>query len=96
MGIRVQILAITVSVALIILIISLIRKRKLREEYSIIWLLAGLSLIVFSIWRGLLDRIAELIARVLAAPDDEGVQRVVRAEVETLCRKFPLYPERQR
>jgi len=61
MGIRVQILAITVSVALIILIISLIRKRKLREEYSIIWLLAGLSLIVFSIWRGLLDRIAEVI-----------------------------------
>jgi glycine hydroxymethyltransferase len=43
-----------------------------------------------------MDRIAELIARVLAVPEDEGVQRAVRAEVETLCRKFPLYPERQR
>jgi glycine hydroxymethyltransferase len=41
-----------------------------------------------------MDRIAELIARVLAAPDDERVQHAVRAEVETLCRTFPLYPER--
>jgi glycine hydroxymethyltransferase len=43
-----------------------------------------------------MDRIAELIARVLAAPDEDGVQRAVRAEVESLCRKFPLYPERLR
>lgn len=61
MGDRVQILAITVSVVIIILIIGLIRQRRLREEYSIIWLAAGLSLIVFSVWRGLLDRIAAFI-----------------------------------
>jgi glycine hydroxymethyltransferase len=41
-----------------------------------------------------MDRIAELIARVLASPEDEGGQRMVREEVESLCRKFPLYPER--
>ena len=39
-----------------------------------------------------MDLIAELIARVLSAPDDERVAGMVRAEVETLCRKFPLYP----
>jgi hypothetical protein len=61
MGTRVQVLAITVSVLLIILIIGLIRKRKLREEYSIIWLAAGFVLILFSIWRDLLDRIAAVI-----------------------------------
>jgi glycine hydroxymethyltransferase len=37
--------------------------------------------------------IAGLIARVLAAPDDEVVSRDVRIDVEALCRKFPLYPE---
>ena len=37
--------------------------------------------------------IAELIARALKTPDDDGALGVVRAEVETLCRKFPLYPE---
>ena len=42
-----------------------------------------------------MDHIAEFIARVLAAPDDEGVAVSVREKVETLCRKFPLYPESQ-
>jgi glycine hydroxymethyltransferase len=40
-----------------------------------------------------MDRIASLIARVLAAPDDESVARAVRADVQALCRTFPLYPE---
>jgi glycine hydroxymethyltransferase len=40
-----------------------------------------------------MDRIAEFITRVLASPDDETVLSRVKAEVETLCRQFPLYPE---
>jgi glycine hydroxymethyltransferase len=40
-----------------------------------------------------MDAIAGYIARMLAAPDDDGVAAMVRSEVETLCRKFPLYPE---
>jgi glycine hydroxymethyltransferase len=40
-----------------------------------------------------MNEIAALIARVLAAPDDEPVARQVRLEVEALCRRFPLYPE---
>jgi glycine hydroxymethyltransferase len=42
-----------------------------------------------------MDLIAEYIARVLASPDDDRAQTMVKAEVEQLCRKFPLYPERQ-
>ncbi len=40
-----------------------------------------------------MDRIGELIARVLASPDDQAGIGRVRTEVEALCRKFPLYPE---
>lgn len=40
-----------------------------------------------------MDVMADLIARALAAPDDEAVLAGVRKEVEALCRKFPLYPE---
>jgi glycine hydroxymethyltransferase len=40
-----------------------------------------------------MDRIAELITRALASPEDDAVLGTVRAEVEKLCRKFPLYPE---
>src|SRR5215208_5491498 len=40
-----------------------------------------------------MDVIGDLIARALQAPDDDRALGVVRAEVESLCRKFPLYPE---
>ncbi len=39
-----------------------------------------------------MDRIAELIARALASPDDDRALQMVKTEVETLCRNFPLYP----
>jgi glycine hydroxymethyltransferase len=42
-----------------------------------------------------MDRIAGFIARVLAAPEDGRLQAAVKAEVEALCRDFPLYPERR-
>jgi glycine hydroxymethyltransferase len=41
-----------------------------------------------------MDLIAEFITRVLASPEDAAVQARVKVEVEALCRKFPLYPER--
>jgi glycine hydroxymethyltransferase len=40
-----------------------------------------------------MDLVGDLIARVLAAPDDDGAIAMVKAEVEQLCRQFPLYPE---
>jgi glycine hydroxymethyltransferase len=40
-----------------------------------------------------METIAELITRALKAPDDEHALAMIRAEVETLCRKFPLYPD---
>jgi glycine hydroxymethyltransferase len=42
-----------------------------------------------------MDEVAEYITRVLAAPEDERTLTAVRDEVEGLCRKFPLYPERR-
>jgi glycine/serine hydroxymethyltransferase len=40
-----------------------------------------------------MDLIAGLITRTLATPDDDRALGMIRTEVETLCRKFPLYPE---
>jgi hypothetical protein len=61
MGIRIQVLAITASLFVIIWIITLVRQRKLREEYSMVWLAGSLVLIVFSVWRNLLDIIADFV-----------------------------------
>ena len=40
-----------------------------------------------------METIAGLIARVLAAPEDDRALGMVKTEVERLCRKFPLYPD---
>ena len=42
-----------------------------------------------------MDDIAGLIARALATPDDRAALTMIKAEVEQLCRQFPLYPERR-
>jgi glycine hydroxymethyltransferase len=42
-----------------------------------------------------MDLIAGFIARVLKSPEDAHAQRMIKTEVEELCRKFPLYPERR-
>src|SRR5688500_474311 len=42
-----------------------------------------------------MDAIADLMTRALATPDDDRALGMIRTEVERLCRKFPLYPERQ-
>ncbi|MEQ1575779.1 MAG: serine hydroxymethyltransferase, partial [Vicinamibacterales bacterium] len=42
-----------------------------------------------------MDQIGDLIARVLAAPEDDRALGMVKNEVERLCRKFPLYPDLQ-
>ncbi|SUZ58543.1 uncharacterized protein METZ01_LOCUS11397 [marine metagenome] len=42
-----------------------------------------------------MDQIAGYIERVLTAPEDTAVIDMVRKEVETLCEKFPLYPNQE-
>jgi glycine hydroxymethyltransferase len=41
-----------------------------------------------------MDTVGELIVRALQAPEDDRALATVKAEVESLCERFPLYPER--
>jgi glycine hydroxymethyltransferase len=41
-----------------------------------------------------MDTVGELIVRALQAPEDDRALAMVKAEVESLCARFPLYPER--
>ena len=43
-----------------------------------------------------MELIGDYIIRALKAAEDDGTLGMVRADVEKLCRKFPLYPERLR
>ncbi len=57
---RIQIIAIVGSIAVILLVFELIRRRKLREEYSFLWFGAGLGLLILSFRRDLLELLAQL------------------------------------
>jgi hypothetical protein len=54
----VQVLATAVSFVLLLLVLDLVRRRKLREEYSLIWIACAGALLIASIWRDLLDALA--------------------------------------
>jgi hypothetical protein len=43
---------------LLVVVFELIRSRRLRERYALLWLLTGLVLLALSLWRGGLNTIA--------------------------------------
>ena len=55
---RVSIAASIASVLLILIVFELIRSRRLRERYALLWLATGVALLILSAWRGGLNTIA--------------------------------------
>ncbi|MBA3428225.1 MAG: DUF2304 domain-containing protein [Actinobacteria bacterium] len=55
---RISIAATIASILLILVVLELIRSRRLRERYALLWLATGVVLLVLSAWREALDTIA--------------------------------------
>jgi hypothetical protein len=55
---KISIAATLASLVLIGVVFELIRSRRLRERYALLWLLTGIVLVVLSAWRGGLNTIA--------------------------------------
>jgi len=49
------------SIALLLIVFELIRSRRLRERYALLWLLTGIVLLVLSAWRSGLNTIARWV-----------------------------------
>lgn len=62
-----RILAIVGSVALLVFIVELVRRRRLKEEYSVLWVLTALALLLLAAWGGLLRDLTHLIGAVSQA-----------------------------
>jgi len=58
---RIQAFSILGALAFVLLILELVRRRALREQYSLLWLLTGALLLVFGLWRRLVDVIGNLL-----------------------------------
>ena len=65
MHLQQKIFAISISILFFIVIIDLVRRRRLREELSWLWLLTGVGVIILAIWYDLLKFITEVIGAVL-------------------------------
>jgi hypothetical protein len=52
---RVQVVALVVSVSLLLAVLELVRRKKLAEEYSFLWIGSALLLLAFSIRREMLN-----------------------------------------
>jgi len=61
MPLRQMIFAVSISIAIFITIIELVRRRKLREEYSWFWLLTGTGLFLLAVNYDLLVGITRFI-----------------------------------
>ncbi|HWE82565.1 MAG TPA: DUF2304 domain-containing protein [Gaiellaceae bacterium] len=55
---RTSIAAAAVAIILLLVVFELIRTRRLRERYALLWLATGLVLVALSAWRGGLNTIA--------------------------------------
>lgn len=58
---RIQMITGAVSILLLAIVIELIRRRRLKEEYSLLWLLSGIVILAFSIFPNLLDIISRMV-----------------------------------
>jgi len=65
MPIRNKIVALAVGIGLLLIIVELVRRRKLREEYSWLWLLTGAVILLLTVWFDLLKWITHMVGAVM-------------------------------
>lgn len=56
-----KIFALVIGAGLFLAIIEMVRRRKLAEEYSFLWLITGLGIVVLVLWYDLLEKLTRFI-----------------------------------
>lgn len=77
---RISLLGVAAAGLLLGVVFVLIRNRRLREQYALLWLLTGLVLLVLAAWRGGLNTIAKWL----------GVETYPPAVIFAACLLFVL------
>lgn len=58
---RAQSIAVLVAVLLVLAVLELVRRRKLSEEFSLLWVVASLGAVLLGVWTGLLTGITRAL-----------------------------------
>jgi len=90
---RVQIVALVVSLSLLVVVLELVRRRKLTEEYSFLWIVCSIALVALSIRRDVIDAAARWLG-VFYPPMVLLMLLIVMVFVASLC--FSVIVSRQR
>jgi hypothetical protein len=61
LGWPLRVIGIVGSLGLLLFILELVRRRQLKEEYTVLWVITGLVLLLLAAWEPLLRAIAEAI-----------------------------------
>ena len=64
---KTRIIAIAGAIALLVFIVELVRRRKLKEEYSVLWTITALTLLLMAVVPSLLDVFTKAVGAVLAS-----------------------------
>jgi hypothetical protein len=89
----VQVVAVAVSLLLLVVVLELVRRRKLTEEYSFLWILSSIALLALSLRRELLDVMARWLG-VAYPPVVLLMLLILMVCVASLC--FSVIVSRQR
>ena len=84
---RVQLVVLITSLLVTGFIIEQVRRRRLAVEYSLIWIVAGLGMIFFSLWRNGVEYLADLMG-IYYAPS--AIFVIFGVLVFVLCIHFSL------
>jgi hypothetical protein len=90
---RIQVVSLAVSVLLLLVVFELVRRRKLTEEYSFLWILCALALVLLSVRRQILDATARWLG-VYYPPAVLLMVLILMVFVASLC--FSVIVSRQR
>jgi hypothetical protein len=61
MELRIQLLAIVASGALLFIVLELVRRKAFLERYALLWLFSAVVMLALSIWSGGLEALARLV-----------------------------------
>jgi hypothetical protein len=65
---RIQVVAILAAVALLLIVLELVRRRRLMERYALLWLLSATVILALAVWQEALNKIAQLMG-IISAPN---------------------------
>lgn len=64
---RIRVLTIGGALCILMMVVELVRRRKLKEEYSVLWVGTAVVILLISVWFSLLRRVTDVIGAVSPA-----------------------------